>query len=155
MVANAADVYLWLSSWESAPHVVDGVTYDARSTAGRAGLASLVRETADRMVPPGSGRHIVFLSPALPTTGARGVPPPRAFWEARALRALLREVVRSDPSRFSLVRLDRILCPSATPPCPVTFPDGATPRPEDGGHLDRTGSDWFAPRLLDLLGVPA
>jgi len=155
MVARGADVYLWLSSWDAAPHLVDGVTYDARSAAGRAGLAGLVRETADQIAPPGSGRHIVFLSPALPTTSEKGVPSASKIRDTYAHQSMLREVVRSDPSRFSLVRLDRVLCPSATPPCPVTFADGVTPRPADGGHFDRAGSDWFAPQLLDLLGVPA
>jgi hypothetical protein len=154
MAAHAADVYLWVSTWEPATHLVDGVTYDSATPAGRSGLAALVRETADQLAPPGSGRHVVFAAPALPATSEKGDPSPQAVTDTRALQAILTEVVRGDPSRFSLVRFNRILCPAGILPCPTTFADGATPRAADGGHFERAGSDWFAPQLLDLLGVP-
>jgi len=155
MVSHDANVYLWVSTWEPSTHLVDGVTYDSATPAGRSGLATLVRETADRIAPPGSGRHVVFAAPALPATSENGDPSPKAVTTTRALQAILTEVVRGDPSRFSILRFNRILCPSGIAPCPATFADGAAPRPADGGHFDRAGSDWFAPRLLELLGVPA
>ncbi len=155
MALYAADVYLWVSTWEPATHLVDGVTYDSATPAGRSGLAALVRETADQLAPPGSGRQVVFAAPALPAPSEQGDPSSQVIADSRALQAILTEVVRGDPSRFSLLRFNRILCPSGISPCPATFADGATPRPADGGHFDRAGSDWFAPRLLDLLGAPA
>lgn len=159
VAATPADAILWLSSWDLAMRMVDGGRADPATPEGRQVIAGLIRETADIIAPPGGGRRIVFVlgSPISPSSTHGQEPRRESVVDMERARAVFHLVVRGDPARFSILPLDPFLCPSGPsptgPPCPLSTPDGAAPRAEDGGHFTHEGSAWLAPRLLDALGV--
>ena len=116
-------------------------------------IAELIIETADVIAAPGSGRQIVFLllAPNAPSV-LHGAPDPQSAVDVERYRLILHLVVASDPSRFSMLRLDRFLCPRGAP-CPSEPVPGIAPRSLDGGHLTPEGSTWLASRVLDAIGV--
>jgi hypothetical protein len=152
--AIPADLVLYLSTWDGSTRLLGDTFVDPITMTGFQTFSDLVRETVDAIAPPGSGRSVVLLAEAIPTRGSvSGDATPERILEARVHRAVLRNVARSDPDRVRLVDLGQWLCPLG-PPCPEIV-DGIVARAEDGGHFSHEGAAWFAPRLLDALGVPA
>jgi len=153
VAATPADAVLWLSSFDASRRLVDGVIVDPTTPAGQARIAQLILDSADVLAPVASGRRIVFLLPAPQAPSYfRGEPDPQTVTYVEAHRAILHLVVSSDPSRFSMLTLDRFLCP-AGPPCPMEVAAGVVPRAVDGRHLVPAGGAWLAPQILDALGV--
>lgn len=153
VAATPATAILWLSAFDGADRLVFGERADPASPEGRQQIAELIIETADVVAAPGSNRQIVFLLPA-PNAPSRlhGAPHPRSAIAVENHRAILHLVVERDPSRFSLLRLDRFLCPRGAP-CPAEPEPGIEPRSHDGGHFTQEGAEWIAARVLDTLGV--
>ena len=153
VAATPADAVVWLSSLDGASRVVDGVVVDTATPEGRQRMAELIIETANIIAPPGSGRRVVLILPSANAPNpSLGAPDPASAVAVRRHRAIQHLVVQSDPSRFSMVRLDQFLCPHGAP-CPAEPVPGITPRGADGGHLTPEGAAWLAPQLLDALGV--
>jgi hypothetical protein len=152
IAAMPADLVFFLSTWDGSTRLVDGEFVDPATPTGHATIAGLMREVVDVIAPPGSGRGVVLLAEAIPTTGeVTGVPDLTRIAEARVHLAVLRTVARSDPSRIRVVDLGQWLCPLG-PPCPEVV-EGVLARPNDGGHFSPDGAAWVAPRLLDALGL--
>jgi acetyl esterase/lipase len=152
VATTPADAVLWLSSFDASRRLVDGVVVDPATPEGRARIAQLVIDSANVVAPLGSGRRVVFLLPAPQAPSLRGEPDPQSVTVVESHRAILHLVVRSDPARFSMLRLDRFLCP-AGPPCPMEVAPGLVPRAADGRHLVPAGGAWLAPQILDALDM--
>ena len=153
VAATPVDAVLWLSSFDASKRLIDGVIADPGTAEGRALIAATIRATADIVAPPGSGRRIVFLLPSAFPPGAQGAGPSAdSVVDVQRHRAIMHLVLRGDPQRFSMLLLDRFLCP-AGPPCPLEPVPGIAPRPPGGGHVDPEGAAWLAPQILDALGV--
>ncbi|MEX0950376.1 MAG: SGNH hydrolase domain-containing protein [Acidimicrobiia bacterium] len=152
VAATPADAVLWLSSFDASTRLIDGVLADPATPEGRQRIAATIRETADVVAPPGSGRRIVFLLPSAFPPGAQGGVDATSVIDVQRHRAIMHLVVSADPERFSMLLLDRFLCP-AGPPCPLEPAPGIVPRPADGGHVNPEGAAWLAPQILDALGV--
>ena len=153
VAATPADTVLWLSTYDAGDRLVDGALVNPADAAGRRRLAELVVAAADVVAPLGSGRRVVFLLEAPHVPG----PEPSAatvqsVTDVQRHRAILHLVVRSDPGRFSILDLERFLCP-AGPPCPLEPAPGIQPRVPFNGHINPTGATWLAPQILDALGV--
>lgn len=153
VAATPADAVVWLSTFDAADRLVDGVVADPATPEGRQRIADLIIETADIVAAPGSGRRVVLIleAPAAPSQ-LHGDPNPQSAIDVGRHRAILHLVVRSDPARFSMLWLDRFLCPRGTP-CPAEPVPGIVPRGADGGHITPEGAAWLAPQVLDALGV--
>jgi hypothetical protein len=152
VAGTPADLVLVLSTWDGSTRLLDGVFVDPGTPAGFQTAVDLVRGMVDDVAPAGSGRHVVLLAEAVPTTGSdTGAAKPERVLEARQHRAVYREVARADPARVRVIDLNQWLCP-AGPPCPETV-EGIVARPRDGGHFSPEGAAWLAPRLLDALSV--
>jgi hypothetical protein len=153
VAATPADAVLWLSSFDASRRLIDGAIADPATVAGRRRIAGLILETADIVAPKGTGRRIVFLVPAPQSPSYfGGDPDPRSAAIVQAHVLIMHVVVQSDPTRFSMLRLDTFLCP-AGPPCPAEVAPGVVPRAADGRHLIPSGAAWLAPQILDALGV--
>jgi acetyl esterase/lipase len=153
VAATPADAVLWLSSFDASRRLIDGVIADPATAAGRARIAQLIIDTANVVAPSGSGRRVVFLLPAPQSPSYfRGEPDPASVAVVESHRAILHLVVSSDPTRFSMLALDRFLCPDGAP-CPLEVAPGVAPRAADGRHLVPAGGAWLAPQILDALGV--
>ncbi len=153
VAAEPADAVVWLSSFDAAHRLIDNVQADPATPEGRQRIADLFVETADIVAAPGTGRRVVLLLPAPSAPSFRnGDPDPQSAIDVRHHRAILHLVVERDPTRFSMYRLDRLLCPRGAP-CPAEPVPGVAPRSLDGGHLTPEGAAWLAPHLLDALGV--
>ncbi len=153
VAATPATAVVWLSGFDGADRVIDGVRADPATPEGRQQIAELIIETADVIAAPGSGRQIVLVLPAPNAPSAlHGAPDPQSAIDVEHHRKILHLVVESDPTRFSMLRLDRFLCPRGAP-CPAEPVPGIAPRSADGGHLTPEGAAWLAPQVLDALGV--
>ena len=153
VAATPADAVLWLSTFDASTRSIDGVVARPGTPEGRQRIATTIIQTADVVAPPGSGRRVVFLLPsAFPPGPQRGRPSAESVIDIQHHRAILHLVVSADPARFSVLPLDRFLCPSG-PPCPLEPAPGVAPRPAEGGHINPEGAAWLAPQILDALGV--
>jgi hypothetical protein len=152
VAATPADTVLWLSTFDASKRVIDGTIADPGTAEGRARIAAAIRATADIVAPPESGRRVVFLLPSAFPPGPGGGPSAESVVDVQRHRAIMHLVLRGDLERFSMLMLDRFLCP-AGPPCPIEPAPGLAPRPPDGGHVSPGGAAWLAPQILDALGV--
>jgi hypothetical protein len=153
VAATPADAVVWLSSFDGASRMIDGVLADTATPEGRARIAALTIEMSDAIAPPGSGRRVVLLLPAPDAPSPlHGEPDRRSAIDVERHRAILHLVVESDPTRFSMLKLDQFLCPRGVP-CPAEPVPGIAPRGADGGHITPEGAAWLAPQVLDALGV--
>jgi hypothetical protein len=153
VAATPADAVLWLSTFDASTRLIDGVVAHPGTPEGRQRIAAAIVQTADVVAPPGSGRRVVFLLPSAFPRGAQGGrPSAESVIDVQRHRAIMHLVVSADPARFSMLMLDRFLCPSG-PPCPLEPAPGVAPRPAEGGHVNPEGAAWLAPQILDALGV--
>ncbi|MEX0950374.1 MAG: SGNH hydrolase domain-containing protein [Acidimicrobiia bacterium] len=153
VAATPADAVLWLSTYDAGDRLVGGVLVDPATPEGRVRTAELVVAAADVVAPPRSGRRVVFLLEAPHLPGAAPSPATvQSVTDVQRHRAILHLVVRTDPDRFSILNLERFLCP-AGPPCPAEPAPGIQPRVPFNGHINPKGAAWLAPLILDALGV--
>jgi len=156
VAATPASTVLWLSSFDASRRLIDGTIADPATPEGRVRIAALIRETADIVAPPGSGRRIVFFLPAPQSPSLRfGPPDPAAYSSLEHHAEILHLVIAQDPARFSMLRLSKWLCPYGGALCPLEIAPGLAPRGGDGRHLTPEGAAWLAPLILDELGVTA
>ncbi|MFO7589493.1 MAG: acyltransferase family protein [Acidimicrobiia bacterium] len=145
------EVVLWLSSWETSDHVVDGRVLRFGTRRGDAALLDDFEASRDRLT--ADGAMLVMLT--MPPTAERsdlGPADQEAVERFVHLNDLLRDFASRNPDTVKVLDLAGIVCPGG-PPCPEVV-DGVRIRPRDGGHFSPAGADWVAPRLLDALTGP-
>ena len=154
VAATAADAVLWLSTYDPADRLVNGELVAPGTAEGRRRTAELILAAADVVAPPGSGRRVVFLlpTPTVPDSDPAAPPIVASIIDVQRHRAILHLVVRADPERFSILNLERFLCP-AGPPCPLEPAPGIRPRDPLNGHITAAGAVWLAPQIFDSLDV--
>ncbi|MCZ7527119.1 MAG: acyltransferase [Acidimicrobiia bacterium] len=151
------DLVVWLSSWETADHRVDGEHVRFGTPEGDEVLLEAM-ERARRRLTAGGARLVMLTMPA-------GAPSdqypdrPRDDDDFVRLSRITGELADRHAD-VSVVDLAALACPGG-PPCePVV--DGVRLRPEDGRHYSPEGAAWTAarvvPEIVELLptgGPPA
>jgi len=141
-------VVLWLSSWEPANHIYDGVKLDFHTPEGDAALLADFDQSRQRLT--AGGATLVMLTMAEPAEFSDlGPADPELIRLFGQLNQLFREFARQHPDTVKVVDLARIVCPNGEP-CPEVR-DGVRLRPKDGSHFLDGGPEWLAPRLLDAI----
>ena len=145
---GAPQVVLWLSTWEAADRIVDGVFYPFGTARADAMLLQRFEESRALLTSAGA-RLVVLTTPPSAAENELGLRDRPLERRTLHLNELLRELARANPASVTLVDFAELVCPSG-PPCPAVV-DGVTLRPRDGGHFEGEGPAWVAPRLLDLV----
>lgn len=140
-------VVLWLSTWEAADRIVDGVFYAFGSEAADRKMLELLEE-ARATLTAGGARLVILTTP--PPAAENELDLRDRDGERRTvhLNDLFREFGRAHPESVTVVDFDAVVCPPG-PPCPARV-DDVVPRPRDGNHFEGDGPLWVAPRLMDL-----
>lgn len=157
--AGAPSLVLWLSSWETANRLIDGVPMRFGTAHGDRRLVRLVDDAVQGLTAGGS--RVAFLTVPHRTTRAGLVAEflggpyevaPESTAERRAvdhLNRLLRRYAAAHPRRVTVVDLDAMVC-GGRRLCPFRT-RGVALRPDDGRHFAGAGPDWVARRLLRRL----
>jgi hypothetical protein len=149
-------VVLWLSSWEAANHLYDGVRLDFRTPEGDAALLADFEESRQRLTAEGATLVLLTL-PQQAEQSELGAADPLLVRLYPHLNKLFRQFAAEHADTVKVVDLAEIVCPGGAP-CPEVV-GGVKLRPRDGRHFEGDGPAWVSKRLLDALleafGAPA
>lgn len=141
------DLVVVLSSWEAGDRVVDGVWHPFGSAEADSQLLDLYQRTIDRLTVGGARAALVTIADNVDSK--RGPADGDKIRRGRHMNSMLEQVVKRDPLRTSLVRLDEIVCPAD--PCPRVV-GGIELRATDGAHFaDPAGAAFVARQLADKI----
>jgi peptidoglycan/LPS O-acetylase OafA/YrhL len=138
------DVVLWLSTWETANALANGVAVRFGTPAGDEALLNEFEAARARISKDGARLVMVTVPRAADTSEVKPLTE-RAPSAYPHLNRLLRQFAKRHPGDVAVADLASLVCPEKDS-CPATV-DGVVPRPRDGNHFEGDGPAWVAPRL--------
>jgi len=140
------DVVLWLSTWETANALFNGVPTRFGTPAGDAALLNEFEAARARIGKDGARLVMLTVPPHADTSELHpfgGNDASRAQY--LHLNRVLRQFAKRHPDDVAVADLASIVC-TKKDSCPASV-DGVVLRPRDGGHFEGDGPAWVAPRL--------
>lgn len=154
------EVVVWYSNRERQAFQVDGVTLVPGTPAFTQARDRDIMMAYRRFVAGGAHLIIVQPVPRSPSTDGYCAAAPEApiclrdeaYYESFSdLASAFQRLASAYPRRVTIVSMHDLLCPTGRD-CPVLEQGGESVRP-DGVHFSPAGADWFAPLLVERLGL--
>ncbi len=135
---------LWLSTWETANALANGVPVRFGTRAGDEALLREFEAARDRISKDGA-KLVLVTVPRAADTSERNPLGEGAPSQYPHLNHVLRQFAKRHPDDVAVADLASLVCPKKGS-CPATV-GGVVLRPRDGNHFEGDGPAWVAPRL--------